>query len=65
MPNAQLKTNPSLLKAIKQAATRTPTENELRAQRVSFIYGSLSTTSSITRAQVQVVLDKQEGRVAA
>jgi hypothetical protein len=65
MPNVQLKTNPALLRAIKQAATRTSTEKELRAQRISFVYGSLSASSSVTRAQVQVVIDKQEGRVAA
>lgn len=62
MPSGQLKTNPALLKAIKQASTRTPTEKAPRDQRVSFVDGSLSASSSVTRAQVQVIFDKQEGR---
>lgn len=61
----EIKTDPKLLAALKQAGTRELTPTEVRAQRVSFIYGSLSDKSSVTRAHIEEVLDKQEGRVVA
>lgn len=60
-----LKTRESLLDAIKKASTRIPTEDELHKQRVSFIMGSLHKDSTATRALVEQVLAKQEGRKAS
>lgn len=60
-----LKTDQELLDALRKSATRVPTAEELEKQRVSFIVGSLSPTSTITRSQVQEVLAKQEGKKRA
>jgi hypothetical protein len=59
-----LKTERSLLGALHRASTRTPTAEELRKQRVSFIMGSLKESSGVTRARVEQVLSEQEGRKA-
>jgi hypothetical protein len=59
-----LKTSESLLSALRRAATRTPSAEEIEQQRVSFIMGSLSERSSVTRARVQEVLAQQEGKKA-
>jgi hypothetical protein len=56
----KLKTSKSLLDALREA-TRPVTSEELHAQRVSFIMGSVKAESGITREQVQQVLAKQEG----
>jgi hypothetical protein len=58
-----LKTSESLLSALRRAAT-TPSAEEIEQQRVSFIMGSLSERSSVTRARVQEVLAQQEGKKA-
>jgi hypothetical protein len=55
-----LKTSKSLLDALRESA-RPVTSEELHAQRVSFIMGSVKAESGITREQVQQVLAKQEG----
>jgi hypothetical protein len=65
MHTTELKTNRHLLEAIAVASKRTLSPEEMRAQRVSFIYGSLSGKSSVTRAHIQDVLNKQEGLVPA
>jgi hypothetical protein len=59
--NTNLKTKESLLKALNDASHRSVTREELHAQRVSFIMGSVKAESGITREQVQQVLAKQEG----
>jgi len=57
----ELKTSESLLDALRKASSRKITSEELHAQRVSFIMGSVKAESGITREQVQQVLAKQEG----
>ncbi|MFO1185934.1 MAG: hypothetical protein U1E56_14290 [Bauldia sp.] len=57
-----LKTKESLLTALRAAAERPPTGDELRKQRVSFILGSLKESSGVTRAKVEEVIAAQEGR---
>jgi hypothetical protein len=59
----ELKTKPSLLEALHKASRRDLTADEIRQQRVSFIMGSVK-SDEITRAKIQNVLDKQEGRKA-
>ena len=56
-----LKTSQSLLDALREASSRPVSPEELHAQRVSFIMGSVKADSGITREQVQQVLAKQEG----
>lgn len=57
-----LKTEDALLNTLKSASKYKPTAEELHKQRVSFIMGSLSETSTVTRAQVAEQLAVQEGK---
>jgi hypothetical protein len=59
-----LKTNAALLEALKRASVRGPTADEVAKQRLSFVMGSLKTTNEITRAEVQQILNQQEGKKA-
>jgi hypothetical protein len=61
----ELKTDPSLLRALERASARGPTAEEIAKQRVSFVMGSLKTSNGITRAEVQQILNQQEGRKAS
>lgn len=56
-----LKTPQPLLDALREASSRPVSPEELHAQRVSFIMGSVKAESGITREQVQQVLARQEG----
>lgn len=60
-----IRTSPELLRAIKEASTRTQTADEIKQQRISFVYGSLGAKSAVTRAQVEDALERHEGRAAA
>ena len=60
-----LHTNEKLLKKLRESRNRQLTEDELYKQRVSFIMGSLSDNSTVTRAQVTKVLADFEGRKSA
>ena len=55
----ELKTSPSLLQALERATTRQPTRDELFEQRVSFVYGSVDSKSSVTREQVRHILNHE------
>lgn len=57
----ELKTNAELLEALQKSLTRKPTAEEIREQRVSFVYGSLSSKSSVTRDRVRQLLVEQSG----
>lgn len=59
-----VKTDEELLKRLEAAATRALTRDELRRQRVSFVYGNLPTDSTITRHQVEQELGLIEGEIA-
>lgn len=58
----ELHTNEALLQALRAASSREMTAAELHKQRVSFIMSSVSDDSGVTRAQVEQVLERQEGR---
>lgn len=61
-----LKTSDEVLGALHQAAAHKPTATETLEQRVSFVYGSVKSNSSITREQVKKVLaDETDGTAAA
>ncbi len=61
----ELKTQESLLNALRNALRHQPTHEELRKQRISFIMGCIGNSSNVTRSRVQEILDKQEGRKAS
>lgn len=58
----ELRTSQTLLDALRKASERTPTEEELREQRVSFIMGTIRDDAHITRDRVKEVLEIQEGK---
>lgn len=51
----RLKTNETLLRELRGA--KKPTPEQLKEQRVSFVYGSLDSKSPITREQVRRALE--------
>ncbi|MDX2210080.1 MAG: hypothetical protein SFV20_06945 [Sphingopyxis sp.] len=57
-------TDASLLAKLAAASRVALTREQLRRQRVSFIYGSLPKESTITRQQIENVLSKSEGEPA-
>ncbi|HMV21906.1 MAG TPA: hypothetical protein PKL28_04405 [Rhodocyclaceae bacterium] len=59
-----LKTNGALLEALKNAASKKPSAREVQEQRVSFVLGSMSSKSSVTREHIRQVIDEQEGLAA-
>lgn len=61
MPD-DLRTDSQLLRRLTTA--RGITREQLRQQRISFIYGSLPKESTITRQQIENVLDRAEGKAA-
>jgi hypothetical protein len=61
----ELRTRESLLSALKLAASRRPTAEELQKQRISFIMGSINDKSTVTRARISEVLAAQEGKKTA
>lgn len=60
----QLKTNSALLEALKKAASKKPTAKEVSEQRVSFVFGSLDSKSSVTKEKIRQVIADQEGQAA-
>lgn len=61
----EIVTDSGLLQRLAAAASRGLTLDELRQQRISFVYGNLPKSSSMTKHQVQEVLegiDKADGR---
>lgn len=63
--NKPLRTDESLLQAIRAAAVSKMTAAELREQRISFILGTLREDSGVTREKVEQVLAIQHGEKAA
>ena len=57
-----LRTDPTLLDALKKAAAYKPSERELEQQRISFVMGTVKTSNSITRAEVRKILAQHEGK---
>lgn len=53
-------TSAELLRAIERASTRALTADELKEQRVSFVYGSMDHKNSMTRDQVKRAIQKME-----
>lgn len=60
----ELRTDKRLLDKLSAAAQLKLSAQELRAQKISFIMGSLSNDSKITRDRVEEELDRLEGNAA-
>lgn len=56
-----MKSNAKLLQKLKQASEKKQTPQEIREQRVSFIYGSIDNKKGVTRSRIQEILAEQEG----
>lgn len=54
----EIKTNASLLEVLHKLAGKKLTAREIRAQRVSFVYGFLSPTSNISHKKIKQILDE-------
>ncbi|ANK73585.1 hypothetical protein FA04_13735 [Ensifer adhaerens] len=62
---SNLKTKDTLLRTLRRAGSKKLSFEELQQQRVSFVIGSLSAESNVTRAQVKEVLANFQGRKSA
>lgn len=51
-----LKTDQRMLESIQRAASKQVTAEELLAQRVSFVYGSMDNKSTVTKDRVRQVI---------
>ena len=47
----ELRTDSNLLKKLSTAASKKISKEELQEQRASFVFGSMSSTSNLTKAQ--------------
>jgi hypothetical protein len=56
-----LKTDHSLLAALDQAKSQKMTAEEIKEQRVSFVYSSMDDGSGVTREHIRAVLEEHEG----
>lgn len=57
----ELKTSATLLTALGNASSKKQTADEIKEQRVSFIFGSIDEKSGVTRSRIQEVLEEQQG----
>jgi len=60
----ELKTDAALLLKLAEAAKHHMSKDELRQQKISFILSSVSDDSTMTRKQVEEILDQAEGVAA-
>lgn len=58
------KTPEALLEKLSAATKRILSDQEIREQRISFIMGAVDEDSTITRDQIQKVIQKLEGEPA-
>jgi len=56
-----LKTETALLAQLFEAVKRPMTSEEVRRQRLSFVYGNLPADSTLTKHQVAAALDRLDG----
>ena len=56
------KPNKELERRLKKAASKPMTKEEIRRQRISFVYGNMPSRIGITRDQVAELLDKHDGQ---
>ena len=57
-----LQSESSLTDALREAAGRKMTPEEIREQRVSFVMGTIHRDSDVTREDVRRIIEEREGR---
>ena len=57
-----VRTDPDLIEALRRSAGQEMTEEEIREQKISFIMGTVSVDSKITREEVAAHIDRMAGR---
>ena len=57
-----LKMDKNLKRRLKLAAGKPMTKEEVRRQRISFVYGNLPSSSTMTREEVEKIVDKYDGQ---
>ncbi len=61
IPKEPLKIDEELEQRLRKAAATPMTKEEVRRQRISFVYGNLPQSSTLTREEVEKLLDAREG----
>ena len=61
----ELHTDEALLEALERLTSRSPSFELFDKQRISFVMGALPDNNSMTREEVQGVLERQKGRKVA
>lgn len=61
----ELKTNEKLLNALHVALTKKTTSQDIMEQRVSYVFGSISKESNVTRERIRKLLAEHDGIEAA
>lgn len=60
-----LKTDAGLLRAIERSAHKKISAHELQEQRVSFVYGSMSSKNNVTKDRVRQLIREQDSGTRA
>lgn len=60
MPN-EIRSDEMFLERLRKAARMAMTGEQLRAQRISFIHGSMPHESTMSREKIEEALEKHEG----
>lgn len=55
-----LKTDPKISDRLKQAATKELSSEELKKQRISFVFGNMPANSGVTRQQVAQKINNEQ-----
>jgi hypothetical protein len=57
-----LKTSADLLDKLKRATRQVLSEDEIRRQRASFVFGAINSDNDVTKERVEEILARHEGR---
>lgn len=60
-----LQTKSSVLELLKKASRTSATPEEIELQRISFILANLSKNSTMTKADIEEILNSQRGCIAS
>jgi len=60
----ELRTDPGLLSRLRAAAQVTMTPDQVRRQRISFVYGNLPSEDSMTKHDIELALARLDGTAA-
>jgi hypothetical protein len=60
-----LKTSDALLEKLRRATRVELSEDEIRRQRVSYVFGAINSNDDVTKEKVEEILARHEGRKVA